>query len=248
MSLLNNDSLHTRIKICGLSTAIDIHTAMNLGVDAIGLVFYPPSPRCLDMTQGATLSRLHDGTLQNVVLVVDADDHLIKSIKDHCKIDIWQFHGNETPQRCSEIAGDLPWLKAARVDEKFQLDDFCLQYRDASAWILDAVVEGFAGAVVLFETGFGVDETSTRPAPREDVDGTGGMTTDEAAVDFLAADFFTTFLAAVFFTADFLTVFFATDFFAVDFLATDFLTALFFTAAFLAAGFFFTATITPCFG
>jgi phosphoribosylanthranilate isomerase len=150
MSLLNNDSLHTRIKICGLSTAIDIHTAMNLGVDAIGLVFYPPSPRCLDMTQGATLSRLHDGTLQNVVLVVDADDHLIKSIKDHCKIDIWQFHGNETPQRCSEIAGDLPWLKAARVDEKFQLDDFCLQYRDASAWILDAVVEGYGGGGKTF--------------------------------------------------------------------------------------------------
>ena len=129
---------------------------------------------------------------------------------------------------------------------------------DAPCLGVDAVVEGFAGAVVLFETGFGVDETSTRPAPREDVDGTGGMTTDEAAVDFLAADFFTTFLAAVFFTADFLTVFFATDFFAVDFLATDFfatdflatdfLTALFFTAAFLAAGFFFTATITPCFG
>ncbi len=150
MSLLNNDSLHTRIKICGLSTAIDIHTAMNLGVDAIGLVFYPPSPRCLEMTQGATLSRLHEGTLQNVVLVVDADDHLIKSIKDHCKIDIWQFHGNETPQRCSEIAGDLPWLKAARVDEKFQLDDFCLQYRDASAWILDAVVEGYGGGGKTF--------------------------------------------------------------------------------------------------
>jgi len=133
-----------------LSTEIDIHAAVNLGIDAIGLVFYPPSPRCLNMTQGASLSRLHGGTLQNVVLVVDADDHLVQNIKDHCKIDIWQFHGNESPQRCSEIAGDLPWLKAARVDEKFQLDEFCLQYRDASAWILDAVVEGYGGGGKTF--------------------------------------------------------------------------------------------------
>jgi len=150
MSLLNYDPLHTRIKICGLSTELDIQTAMNLGIDAIGLVFYPPSPRCLNMTQGATLSRLHNGALQNVVLVVDADDHLVKSIKDHCKIDIWQFHGNETPERCSQIAGELPWLKAARIDEKFQLDEFCLQYRDASAWILDAVVEGYGGGGQTF--------------------------------------------------------------------------------------------------
>jgi hypothetical protein len=125
----------------------------------------------------------------------------------------------------------------------------------------DDDVEGFAGA--LFEATFGVDETSTRAAPRDDEDGTGGITTEAAdvarflvadfftvffAADFFTADFFTVFFAADFFTADFLTVFFATAFFAVDFLATDFFAALFFTAAFLAAGFFFTATITPCFG
>ncbi len=150
MSLLKYDSRHTGIKICGLSTEVDIKTALDLGIEAIGLVFYPPSPRCLNMLQASKLSRLHDGNLQNVVLVVDADDALTQSIKSHCKIDIWQFHGNETPERCSEIAGDLPWLKAARVDEKFQLDEFCLQYRDASAWILDAVVEGYGGGGKTF--------------------------------------------------------------------------------------------------
>ena len=140
----------------------------------------------------------------------------------------------------------------------------------------DAAAAGLVGAAALFDTGLGVDETSTRPAPSDD-EGTGGITTDEAevarflaalfltvffaadfltadfltvflAADFLTADFLTVFLATLFFTADFLTVFLATDFFAVDFLATDFFAALFFTAAFLAAGFFLTATITPCFG
>jgi hypothetical protein len=123
----------------------------------------------------------------------------------------------------------------------------------------DDDVEGFAEALALFEEGFGIDETSTRAAPRDDEDGTGGITTEEADVArffvadfftvFFAADFFTVFFAAVFFTADFFTVFLAAVFFtAVFFLATDFLAALFFTAAFLTAGFFFTATITPCFG
>ena len=126
----------------------------------------------------------------------------------------------------------------------------------------DAAAAGLVGAAALFDTGLGVDETSTRPAPSDD-EGTGGITTDEAevarflaalfltvffAADFLTADFLTVFLAADFLTADFLTVFLATVFFAVDFLATDFFAALFFTAAFLAAGFFLTATITPCFG
>ena len=111
----------------------------------------------------------------------------------------------------------------------------------------DVGAEGLTGA--LCEATFGVDKTSTRPAPRDDEDGTGGITTEEADVArFFEADFLTVFFAADFLTADFLTVFFATAFFAVDFLATVFLTALFFTAAFLAAGFFFTATITPCFG
>jgi hypothetical protein len=127
----------------------------------------------------------------------------------------------------------------------------------------DDDVAGFAEAPALFETGFGVDETSTRAAPRDDDDGTGGITTEEAdvarffvadfftdffAADFFTADFLTVFFAADFFTADFFTVFLATAFFAVFFLATVFFAALFFTAAFLAAGFFLTATITPCFG
>ena len=120
---------------------------------------------------------------------------------------------------------------------------------DAPCFGAAADVEGFAGALALFEAGFGVDETSTRPAPSVEADGTGGLTTEEAdTARFLVADFFAVFLTALFLTADFLTVFFATAFFAVDFLATDFFAALFFTAAFLAAGFFFTATITPCFG
>ena len=137
---------------------------------------------------------------------------------------------------------------------------------DAPCLGADAGFEGLVGALLV--AGFGIDVTSTREAPSDDEEGTGGITTEEADVAaffaalfftadfftvffaalFFTADFLTVFFAAVFLTADFLTVFFATAFFAVDFLATVFFAALFFTAAFLTAGFFFTATITPCFG
>ncbi len=145
MSLLDFDPQKTKIKICGLKAEIDVHTAVQLNIDAIGLVFFEPSPRNITLEQAKTLSHLHEGKLENVALVVDASDTLIGDIKKYCQVDLWQFHGNETPERCAAIAGTKKWIKAARIDEKFQIDQFCLQYRDASAWLLDAVVDGYGG-------------------------------------------------------------------------------------------------------
>ena len=150
MSLLQYDFTKTNIKICGLTTELDIQTALELEIDAIGLVFYPPSSRYLEPFQAGPLSRLHQGQLQNVALVVDANDELIERIHQECLVDIWQFHGNETPQRCQTIAQGKPWLKAARIYEKFIMSEFCLQYRDASAWLLDAVVDGYGGGGQAF--------------------------------------------------------------------------------------------------
>ena len=145
MSLLDFDPQKTKIKICGLKAEIDVHTAVQLNIDAIGLVFFEPSPRNITPEQAKSLSHLHEGKLENVALVVDASDTLIGDIKKYCQVDLWQFHGNETPERCAAIAGTKKWIKAARIDEKFQIDQFCLQYRDASAWLLDAVVDGYGG-------------------------------------------------------------------------------------------------------
>jgi len=142
----------------------------------------------------------------------------------------------------------------------------CLGADAGFEWLVEGLVGALVGALVAAT--FGVDETSTREAPRDDEYGTGGITTEEAdvaaffaaaffaaafltvffALVFLTADFLTVFFALVFLTADFLTVFFAVVFLTADFLATVFFAALFFTAAFLTAGFFFTATITPWFG
>lgn len=135
----------SRIKICGLSSSEDIQEAMNLQLDAIGIVFYPPSARFVAPQKAGTLIAPLVGKIPVVGLVVDATNEEIQQIQQNCSVDIWQFHGNESSERCQAIAGDTPWMKAARIDEHFHLEQFCLQYKNASAWLLDAVVDGYGG-------------------------------------------------------------------------------------------------------
>ena len=150
MALFDQIPGQTRIKICGLTKPEQVDLARQLAIDAIGLVFYQPSSRYISPVQAGILSNQYPHDLDTVALVVNATDQEILEIKKHCRVDIWQFHGDETAQRCQDIAQGMPWMKAARIDEKFQLDEFCLQYRDANAWLLDAVIDGYGGGGQTF--------------------------------------------------------------------------------------------------
>ena len=151
MGLLTFSPGRTRVKICGLRTPADIDAAVAAGVDAVGFVFYPPSPRAVTPNIAAQLiSRLPAG-IDAVGLVVNATDAEFAAIKATAPITLWQFHGDETPQRCQELAASQPWVKAARVGAQFAYDDFSLQYRDANAFLLDALVEGYGGGGVPFD-------------------------------------------------------------------------------------------------
>ena len=151
MGLLTLSPGHTRVKICGLRTPADIDAAVAAGVDAVGFVFYPPSPRAVTPQIAAQLiSRLPTG-IDAVGLLVNATDAEFAAIKAVAPITLWQFHGDETPQRCQELASGHPWMKAARVGPQFAYDDFSLQYGDANAFLLDALVEGYGGGGVPFD-------------------------------------------------------------------------------------------------
>jgi phosphoribosylanthranilate isomerase len=151
MGLLTSSPGHTRVKICGLRTPADIDAAVAAGVDAVGFVFYPPSPRAVTPHMAAQLiSRLPAG-IDAVGLVVNATDAEFAAIKALAPITLWQFHGEETPERCQELASGHPWMKAARVGVQFAYDDFSLQYWDANAFLLDALVEGYGGGGVPFD-------------------------------------------------------------------------------------------------
>jgi len=151
MGLLTYSPSLTRVKICGLKTSADIDAAIAAGVDAVGFVFYPPSVRAVSPNVAAQLiSRLPVG-VDAVGLVVNATDEQFAAIKTIAPITLWQFHGDETPERCSQLSDGQPWIKAARIGQDFAFSEFSLQYRQANAFLLDALVEGYGGGGVPFD-------------------------------------------------------------------------------------------------
>ena len=151
MGLLTHSPGRTRVKICGLKTSADVDSAVAAGVDAVGFVFYPPSVRAVSPNIAAQLiSRLPAG-VDAVGLVVNATDEQFAAIRAAASITLWQFHGDETPERCAQLAAGEPWMKAARVGTGFAFDDFSLQYGQANAFLLDALVEGYGGGGVPFD-------------------------------------------------------------------------------------------------
>ncbi len=151
MGLLTHSSDRTRVKICGLKTPADIDAAVAAGVDAVGFVFYPPSPRAVTPHIAAQLiSRLPAG-IDAVGLLVNASEAEFEAIRAVAPITLWQFHGDEAPQECARLANGQAWMKAARIGPGFAFDDFSLQYSQASAFLLDALVEGYGGGGVPFD-------------------------------------------------------------------------------------------------
>ena len=151
MGLLTYSPGRTRVKICGLKTPADVDAAVAAGVDAVGFVFYPPSPRAVSPNIAASLiSRLPAG-VDAVGLVVNASDEQFEAIRAAASITLWQFHGDESPQECERLAAGDPWMKAARIGAQFPFDEFSLQYSQANAFLLDALVEGYGGGGVPFD-------------------------------------------------------------------------------------------------
>jgi phosphoribosylanthranilate isomerase len=96
------------------------------------------------------ISRLPAG-VDAVGLVVNATDAEFEAIRAAAPITLWQFHGDEPPEECQRLAAGQPWMKAARVGSGFAFNDFSLQYRQANALLLDALVEGYGGGGVPFD-------------------------------------------------------------------------------------------------
>lgn len=151
MGLLKHTPDKTRIKFCGFTRSSDVDAAVSLGVDALGFVFYEPSPRYVSPEMAAALIGRMPGGMDAVALVVNPSDEEVKRIKDRVPLTLWQFHGDESAKRCEEIAEGMPWIKAARIRPGFNLSDFSLQYAKAAGFLLDAFVEGYGGGGHVFD-------------------------------------------------------------------------------------------------
>ena len=150
MGLLQYSPGKTRIKICGLRDAAAVNTAVEAGADAIGLVFYPPSPRAVSTALAAELMRGIPAGVDVVALLVNPSEAEVEEIRANLPITLWQFHGDESPADCIRLAAGQPWLKAARIGDNFAFANFSLQYDLASGFLLDALVDGYGGGGLPF--------------------------------------------------------------------------------------------------
>ena len=147
-------SLHrTRIKLCGLTQLADVEHAVALGADAIGLVFYPPSPRYVAIERAAELARRAGPFVTVTGLFVNAGADDVARVLDQVPLTLLQFHGDETPEQCADIADKvgLPWLRALRVQPGTDLVEFADRFAAAQGLLLDAFVEGYGGGGHVFD-------------------------------------------------------------------------------------------------
>lgn len=133
----------TRIKICGITRVQDALAVAHGGADAIGLVFYAPSPRCVSIEQAATLARSLPPFITTVGLFVNADAAFVREVLASVPLDVLQFHGDETPEYCAQF--NKPYLKAIRVKAGVNLIECAARFSGAQGLLLDAFVEGIPG-------------------------------------------------------------------------------------------------------
>ncbi len=134
--------MRVRAKICGITRVQDLQAAVKAGADAIGLVFYPPSPRAVDMTQAKILLHALPAYVQSVGLFVNASLAQIQEVLAQVPLDILQFHGDESPEQCQKIAQTVSrrWYKAIQVHPDLDVIAEIQAYQSAgaSAILLDA--------------------------------------------------------------------------------------------------------------
>ena len=128
--------MRTRIKICGITRLEDARMAVEFGADAIGLVFYAPSPRSIDPEQARAIIAAIPPFVTIVGLFVDPAPEQVESVLRRCSLGLLQFHGDEAPDFCRGFG--LPYIKAARVRADADLVQYLSRYHAAQGWLLDA--------------------------------------------------------------------------------------------------------------
>jgi phosphoribosylanthranilate isomerase len=140
-----------RIKICGITTPADALAAANAGADAIGLVFYAPSPRAVTLQQAAEIQSVLPPFVTTVGLFVNPEADLVHDALAAVPLDCLQFHGDEAAAFCAGFG--RPWIKAIRVSDAHSVSDARLKpYGAAQALLLDAAdAQVFGGSGRSFD-------------------------------------------------------------------------------------------------
>ncbi|MBC3805882.1 phosphoribosylanthranilate isomerase [Undibacterium seohonense] len=150
----------TRTKICGITRLEDLRAVVDAGADALGFVFYPPSPRSLTPEAAAPLIAAMPPFVTSVGLFVNASLEELQAVIKLAPIQLLQFHGDESAQECHRLASAVnrPFIRAFRVKPDTSAADLLeceIEYQAASplfqGLLLDTFVDSFGGSGKVFD-------------------------------------------------------------------------------------------------
>jgi phosphoribosylanthranilate isomerase len=135
--------MRTRVKICGLTRAADVDSAVRAGADALGFVFTPRSKRFLQTEAAVALARAVPAFVTRVGLFLDQDAEAVTSVLKQVPLNLLQFHGKESGRYCRQFG--LPYIKAVGMGSEWNPAATEDEYADAAGLLLDSHEPGCAG-------------------------------------------------------------------------------------------------------
>ena len=132
-----------KVKICGITSVAQAEMVVQAGADAIGLVFYDPSPRAIDIARAQAICAILPPFVTAVGLVVNPASDWLHALLDQVPIDLIQFHGDETEPFCKQF--NKPYIKAIRVQQNMDLTSLSQTFNSSRGILLDTYVPGQPG-------------------------------------------------------------------------------------------------------
>jgi phosphoribosylanthranilate isomerase len=137
---MTRTAMRTRVKICGITRVDDGLAAAHAGADAIGLVFWSGTPRCVPLKRARAIADALPPYVTVVGLFVDPTPAEVRAVLAAVPLDLLQFHGDEQPEFCASLGH--AYVKAVPVKPGVDLLHYASRYRGARGWLFDAFQPG----------------------------------------------------------------------------------------------------------
>lgn len=135
--------MKTKVKICGITNLKNALEASEIGVDALGFVFFKDSPRYIDPIEAGKIINLLPTFLLRVGLFVNPSENEVLSAISDSRINMIQFHGDENEEFCNQF--NLPYIKAVAFRDDLNLLEYCKLYASSSAILIDTYSKKLRG-------------------------------------------------------------------------------------------------------
>lgn len=166
--------MRVRIKICGMTRVEDATEAARLGVDAVGLVFYPKSPRHVSVERARELVAALPAFVTVTALFLDPSEAEVRRVLDNVRVELLQFHGGEPAEFCRGFG--RPYIKAVPMGSRADIAEYAHRHAGAAALLLDSHIAGQKGG-----TGVSFDWTTIPKFTGPPLILAGGLSADNVA-------------------------------------------------------------------